>query len=156
MSSTAHHRFRPLPGHWRGIARTWFEPGVLADESPVEGQARLRQGGRFLEWEYHGALQGRPLEGFLVAGYFGLRARWEVAWTDTFHMGDGLLFSTGASTADGFDVLGHYPDGRGGPDWGWRTVLAVQSADRFVLTAYNVMPDGSESQATQALLERRR
>jgi hypothetical protein len=149
-----HDLFAKLPGRWRGIARVWFEPGVLADESPVEGEMRLRQGGTFLEWAYRGALQGKPIEGAALVGHFGTRRRFEVAWTDSFHMGQGILFSTGSATAKGFSVLGHYPDGQDGPDWGWRTELAIEGPDHVVWRAWNVTPDGDEALATEAVLDR--
>ena len=48
----AHHRLNLLAGDWEGTTRTWFEPGVLADESPMAGRIRPLLGGRFIRHEY--------------------------------------------------------------------------------------------------------
>jgi hypothetical protein len=149
-----HDLLARLAGRWRGTARVWFEPGNPVDESPVEGVMRLRPGGRFFEWSYTGSMQGKPLEGFLLVAYHGARRRWEAAWIDSFHMSEGILYSTGPSKPGGFAVLGHYPDGRDGPDWGWRTELHLCGDGRLTLTAFNILPDGQEAKATEAVLER--
>ncbi len=39
-SGGAHHRLGLLVGKWEGTSRTWFEPGELADESPIRGTIR--------------------------------------------------------------------------------------------------------------------
>lgn len=147
-------RLHPLVGRWRGTSRVWFEPGKLADESPVEGELSLLHDGRFAELLYTSAMQGKPLTGRITMGYYPGRSRWEVNLIDSFHMGRGQLFCVGDSTERGFDVLGHYPDGQNGPDWGWQIVLEVQSADAFTVTAFNVEPGAAPQQATEMVLER--
>ncbi len=37
-----------LVGKWEGTCRTWFRPGILADESKVKGDFKLVHGGRLL------------------------------------------------------------------------------------------------------------
>ncbi|HEV3021313.1 MAG TPA: DUF1579 family protein, partial [Pirellulales bacterium] len=43
---------KSLVGSWEGTCRTWFEPGKLADESPVTGKIRPILDGRFFRHEY--------------------------------------------------------------------------------------------------------
>lgn len=147
-------RLLPLAGVWRGVSRVWFERGKLEGENPVEGTFAVLHGDRFGEFTYHSSLQDKPLEGRLTMGYYPGRKRWEVVLIDSFHMGRGQLFSVGQSTETGFDVLGHYPDGADGPDWGWRTELTMQGPDAITFTAYNVEPSGAEQKATEMVLER--
>ena len=40
LESGMHKKLQSLTGNWEGITKTWFEPGVLADESPVKGAIR--------------------------------------------------------------------------------------------------------------------
>lgn len=147
-------RILPLAGSWRGVSRVWFEPDKLADECPVELEATVLLGDRFLQFEYRTHLQGKPVEGRITVGHYPDRKRWEMHLIDSFHMGRGQLFCVGDSTDKGFRVLGHYPDGQGGPDWGWRTELTITGPDAFSLTAYNVEPAGAEARATEMVLER--
>lgn len=144
----------PLAGRWAGPSRLWFEPGKLADEARLEGDFVLLHGGKFADFVYRTTVQGKPAEGRYTFGYHPARSRWEMNWFDSFHMSRGQLFCFGPSNGTGFDALGHYPDGVGGPDWGWRTEFRVPGPDALVLTAFNIEPSGEEQMATQLQLER--
>jgi hypothetical protein len=65
----AHHRLAQLTGDWAGTTKTWFEPGVLADESEWRGVIRPLLDGRFVMHEYEGSLLGEPLCGYCLFGY---------------------------------------------------------------------------------------
>lgn len=145
---------RSLEGKWEGITKTWFEPGKLADESPISATFQPQLDNRFSLMEYHGTICGDPLHGKLTVGYYNMRERAEVAWIDSFHMGFGILFSTGEISPDGFSVVGHYPAGEG-PDWGWRTQMIVQDTDHVTLRSFNIMPDHPEALAIETVLTRK-
>ena len=138
-----------LVGPWEGMSRTWFEPGVLGDESPVRGEFHLILGGWFLRHDYKGAIQGRVRVGEETIVFNSVAQRVEVAWIDDFHMNYGVLNSQGRVTDSGFEVLGQYAVGPGEPDWGWRTVYDLKADDHIVITAYNVTPDGTDMKAIE-------
>ncbi|GAB4559136.1 MAG: DUF1579 domain-containing protein [Haliangiales bacterium] len=151
-----------LVGSWAGTAKTWFEPGKLADESPITGTIRLAAGGRFAVHEYQTSLKDTAIEGLAIHGYHIDRARYETAWIDSFHTGTSILFSLGAEAAAGatppaaepLSVLGHYPAGDG-PPWGWRTALTMPSADQLIITHFNITPEGQEAKAVEISYRRR-
>jgi hypothetical protein len=152
--SGVHKELKELEGKWKGTAKTWFEPDVLADESPVEGSIRSILGGRFIIHEYTGSIEGKTLEGIAIYGYDCLTGRFQSAWIDSFHMGTAIMFSESVTSRDNLDITGFYNTNELGTEkWGWRSELELKG-DKLVLTAYNITPDGQEAKATEIIYER--
>lgn len=149
-----HNFLARLVGGWKGMSRLWMEPGKLADESPVKGSIHLILDDRFAIYLYEGSINGQPQHGMFTFGYNTVLDRYEASWVDGWHNNTVIMFCTGAEMAGGFQVLGSYSDPSGGPDWGWRTEVVLEDDDYLVITAYNIMPDGTEARATEAKLTR--
>ena len=154
LESGEHQKLQALVGTWEGITKTWFEPDVVADESPMKGTIRSILGGRFVMHEYQGSLTDTPFEGIAVYGFDIQNNVIQSSWIDSFHMGTGIMLSTGNPVDKGFSVLGSY----GGPDfpepWGWRTVVDLIDNDNLIITAYNISPEGQEDKATETVYRR--
>lgn len=75
------------------MTKTWFEPGKLADESPVKGTIRPVLDGRFAVYEYDGSLEGKPCVGMMIIGYSQFEQKFQAAWIDSFHNGTSIMFS---------------------------------------------------------------
>lgn len=144
---------RSLAGQWEGVARTWFEPDVLADESPIKGTIRSVGTSRFVVHEYTGEFQSQPCSGVALYGYNQLTDAFEGAWVDSFHMSTNIMLSSGTPGNTELNVQGAYAV-EGGPPWGWRTVLAMDGADRLTITAYNRSPAGEETRAVEIVYTR--
>ncbi|TKT94337.1 DUF1579 domain-containing protein [Dyadobacter frigoris] len=151
LESGVHQTLQTLIGNWEGMTKTWFEPNILADESAMKGTIRSILGGRFVMHEYKGSLSGNLLEGMAVYGFDIQNNTFQSSWIDSFHMGTGIMLSTGNPAKNGFSVLGSYS----GPDipepWGWRTVVELIDHDNLVITAYNISPEGQEDKATETI-----
>ncbi len=145
-----HHQLNQLVGEWEGVARTWFEPDKLADESPCRGTIRSVLGGRFAVHEYEGSLQGKPLSGVALYGYHLDPDRYEMAWIDSFHNGTAIMFSKGQNEGRGYGVRGSY-EAPSGPPWGWRTEIRQPEPGRLIITHFNVPPEsvGPEAKAVE-------
>ncbi|MEZ5992705.1 MAG: DUF1579 domain-containing protein [Planctomycetota bacterium] len=143
----AHALLASMVGEWQGVAKTWFEPGKLGDESPITGNTRLALDGMFLLHEYEGTLMGGPMKGLAIIGRSLGEQQWQVAWIDSVHNGTRIMHSVGEkdAPADKTNVFGTYPAGDGSPDWGWRTTLEMRTPDNLVITHYNITPEGEES-----------
>lgn len=147
----AHYFLAQLAGQWAGTSRTWFEPDKLGDEAPISGTIRLVLDGRFALHEYASRMQGAPLAGLALHGYDLAEGRFLTAWADSFHNGTTIMFSQGEPGAwpGACSALGSYPDGQGGPRWGWRTAIEQPAPDRLLIVHFNVTPDGDESKAVE-------
>jgi hypothetical protein len=154
LETGVHKQLQALTGNWEGTTRTWFEPNVIADESPMKGTIRSILGGRILMHEYQGSLNGEAFEGVALYGFDIPNNKFQSAWIDSFHMGTGMMLSEGSPTENGFSVLGSY----GGPDipepWGWRTVAELTDENNLIIRAYNISPEGEEALATETTYKR--
>ena len=153
-SGSPHHFLAQLAGSWTGTSKLWLEPDKLTDESSVAGSIQLLLEGRFMLYLYQGSIQGEPQLGMFTFGYNTTLDRFEASWVDSFHNNTAIMFCTGSVKGNGFFVLGSYPDPNGGPDWGWRTEVALLDEDHLLITAYNIDPEGGEAKATETRLMR--
>lgn len=154
QSGSPHHFLSQLAGGWAGPSQLWFEPDKLANEAPLVGNIQIILDGRFVLFLYQSSIEGEAQHGMFTFGYNTLLDRYEASWLDSFHNNTSIMFCTGNAIDNGFFVLGSYPDPNGGPDWGWRTEVRLLDEDHLVITAYNLMPEGGETRATEAQLTR--
>lgn len=141
-----HQALARLAGSWRGLSQLWLDPSAAPEESQGELHAELLLGARWLRLCMRGSALGKPHASEMLLGYHADARAHELAWIDSFHTGTSIMLSTGAATEPGrVDVLGSYA--AGAQRWGWRTRLALVSADELALDAFNISPDGNEDRA---------
>lgn len=154
MEKGPHANLAKFAGSWSGTTKTWFEPDVVADESPMTGTIKVILGGRFLMYEYAGSLQEKPFDGVAIFGFDIATKKFQMAWVDSFHMSTGIMFSEGEA-GDRFSAFGTYFTGPETPRWGWRTELELIDDDNIVIRAYNVEPDSDDQIATETRYKRK-
>lgn len=153
----AHQHLAAMAGDWEGSFKLWFEPGDPACESTQRGTIRPVLDGRFLLHEYETEINGEPVSGVALYGYHLDGQAWEASWAESFGTGTQLMHCSGrADPGAAFSVLGHYGDGQGGPDWGWRTGIEQPDADTLVITMTNISPQGEEAKAVETRYTRKR
>lgn len=150
--SGKHSALLKMEGEWEGTAKTWFEPGILADESIMKGSIRPVLNGMFLIHEYSGSMQGKPFEGISIYGYNLNDDKFQCANIDSFHNGTAIMMQNGEEGSGKFSSLGHY-NYKVSPDeiqtWGWRTELDQPDNNTLKITIYNVTPAGEEAKGIE-------
>ncbi len=141
---------RAAEGEWTGGSSLWL-PDEPTRTSSVAARLAAVAGGKFVQlsytWDYEGAAQ----DGLLLLGGEGERA--SAIFVDSWHMGDKSMALTGTSTAAGaVDVRGTWSV-EGGPDWGWRIVVAPVAASLHVMM-YVITPEGEEHPGFELALQR--
>jgi len=143
-----------LVGSWKGTCKTWFIPGILADESNITGEIRPILNGLFFRHEYESMLENRPRRGEETLAFNSITKRFQITWVDDFHMNYAIMFSEGEATERGFVVIGTYDVATDVPPWGWKTVYEVIDDDVLVITSYNLTTDGQEAKAVETTYRR--
>jgi hypothetical protein len=145
-SSPQHEKLSNMVGTYVGRTKTWLEPSAPPDESISELRVQALFGGRWLRFEDHGSVAGKPRAGEMLLGFHHDEQRFEHCWVDSFHTGTAMMRSVGEPRGDGIiAVTGSYV--AGSETWGWRTELDPK--EPFVVRAYNVSPDGNETIAIE-------
>lgn len=152
-NSSPHHFFAKLAGNWTGTSKLWLEPDKLADEAPIVGTIQILLDGRFALFLYQSSIEGETQHGMFTFGYNTTLEQFETSWVDSFHNNTAIMFCIGTEKENGFSVTGSYPDPTGGPDWNWRTEVALND-NQLIITGYNIAPEGEEAKATEAILTR--
>ena len=151
-----HKKLNDLVGEWKGITKTWFQPGDPVDESPMEGWIKPLFDGRVVQHLYKGSFQGEAFEGIAIYGYHIKTGNFQCTWMDTFHMGTGIMLSEGEKDASAFSVKGTYQaSAEDTTKWGWRTEIKMNGSNELVITAYNISPGGEETKATETVYNRK-
>lgn len=154
LQEGGHAHLQKMTGNWKGVARTWFEPDKLADESLMQGTIRSVLGGRYLVHEYTGSMGNTPLEGIIIYGYHIPSGTFQQAWIDSVHTGLEVLFSESTPKSEAMNMKTTYWAGEGEPRWGWRTHIELRSQDELVITAYNDVPGLGEVKAMEIVYQR--
>lgn len=151
-----HRLLARLHGRWTGTARTWFEPGKLADTQPIKAAIRPILEGRFALLTYTSKLVGTKMLGHAKIGHDLSRGKFVMSWADSAHNGTNImsLLQDRETLPREFSLRGSYADPSGGPDWGWRIVFKLSSPRRLFITHYNILPTGQEAMAVEMVLSR--
>lgn len=92
--SEGHKALEPFVGTWTYTAQWWMSPDGAPESMRGTTTSRLIFGGRFLQQEVRGEVEGQPpFEGIGLTGYDNIRKEYSSAWLD--NMSTGIMTGTG-------------------------------------------------------------
>src|SRR5581483_6486460 len=96
MPGANHQILQQSVGRWSYTVRSWMKPGDTPMESQGTSVNTLLLGGRFLQQNVTGNMNGQPFEGLGLTGFDNMRQEYMSVWLD--NMNTGMM--VGSGTAD--------------------------------------------------------
>ena len=95
-----HKHLEKMAGKWTVSMRMWPDgPASPPTESQGTSEMRMILGGRYLQEEVKGVLNGMPFEGMEIEGYDNFKKEHFILWID--NMGTMMLTGTGSADSTG-------------------------------------------------------
>ena len=143
-----------IEGAWQGKNRLQLS----ADEDVRESDSFIIVApiilGKFHQINYTWVDEGQPQAGLLMLGYNNNLEMAMAVWLDSWHTSEQFMHLEGSIEESGMlNFKGSYT-APSGPDWGWRITLQVDDNESFLITMYNITPDGEELWAVKGVYER--
>lgn len=149
----AHTRLASRTGFWKLTTRTWGDPseGPVVTETTAVRKTVL--GGRVLQEEVVGEIQGLELQSLGYLGYDNVTRRWWSLWMDTLSTAPVFTAGTRDPEADVLVLTGEYADPLSGRTRPVRTVVRFVDYDTERFEWWETR-DGQEVKTMDILYQR--
>ena len=143
MPNENHARLKQLEGTWDTESRFVMEPGKPPEVGKGHAVNKMVLGGRFVQIEYHGGMQGQPFEGLGMIGYDNVAKEYVSTWADT--MGTMILIERGSYDAKENALVMHSEfDAPDGSKQKMKTMTRFGDGKKYSYEMYGVGADGKE------------
>ena len=135
----AHKALDALAGEWEVASKMWMAPDAPPLETKGKNTTRWILGGRFLQDDFDGEFQGKPMKGLGLTGYDNLKKKYNGLWMDTG--GTGMFTSEGTASADGksFTFTGKMDDPMTGEkDKPLKYTIQIVSHDKHIFEMFDL------------------
>jgi hypothetical protein len=141
-----HHKaLEPMIGNWEAISRFWPDPSAPPETSLATCESHWILGGRFMQEDVSGVINGMPFHGIGITGYDNFKQQYNYVWMD--EMATSLMLASGTADQTGKIITfkGTYDDpATGAKDQPFRAVTRIASNDQHTYEMYALGKDGKE------------
>jgi hypothetical protein len=142
-----------LVGQWDTESSFWMVPGQAPQVSKGHATLDPIMGARFIKQSYEGEMEGKKFKGEGLFGYNTVSKEYETTWIDS--SATGIMLSSGKKDAKGDIVFsGGYDDPMSGQKKTAKSVLHIDSRDKWTFTMYDRGTDGAEHKTLEVVYNR--
>lgn len=145
-----HKKLEPLVGNFRCNVRIRMTPDAPWTESTGSADSRWIYGGRFVESNYRGTLEGKPFEGRSQTGYDNAEDVYVQSWSDNFATGL-CPIAKGKMSGDGRTLTfrSEMTCPMTGQHVTMREVTTFEGSGKYRTESFKTMGDGEEFQTME-------
>ncbi len=140
-----HKYLDPLVGSWDCTATMWEDPSAPPSVSKATSEKKWVLGGRFVQEDASGEMNGMPFHGIGMTGYDNISKKFNFIWLD--EMATSMMYITGDcdSTGKVITMFGNYTDPMSNmQEKKFKSVLRIIDNDHHAFEMYNIGPDGKD------------
>ena len=142
-----HAELAKMAGKWTLAVSMWMAPGAPAMKSQGSSTFTSVLGGRFLQEETKGEMNGQPFEGMGLQGYDNVTKQYFSSWVD--NMGTGPMNLKGKCAQKKCTLHGKMADAIAGKEVAVSEVMTQTDNDHFTFTMWGPGPDGKQFKTMQ-------
>lgn len=137
-----HKALQPLIGSWDCVTKMWMDPSAPPTESKGTSESKWILGGRFVQEDVTGDMNGMPFHGLGFTGYDLYKKQYNWVWMD--EMGTMIMYSTGNvdNTGKVFTFGGSYDDMMTGKPKTYKANITIIDDNKHTFEMFDVGPNG--------------
>jgi len=137
-----HEKMAKMAGKWKLAVTMWMAPGAPPQKSDATAEFKPILGGRYLQQEVRGNMNGQPFEGMGVEGYDNVTKERFGTWVDSMSTGAMVMKGKCAAGAKKCTLKGKVSDAVAGKEVPVSETVTMKDDNNFTFEMQGPGPDG--------------
>ncbi len=142
MPGPEHEKMAKMAGKWKLAVTMWMAPGAPPQKSEATAEFKPILGGRYLQQEVRGDMNGQPFEGRGVEGYDNVTKERFGTWIDSMSTGAMVMKGKCAGDAKKCTLKGKVSDALAGKEVPVSQTVTMNGDNNFTFEMLGPGPDG--------------
>lgn len=143
-------------GDWNAQISFWSAPGADPQRSRGTSSIRWILGDRFLQEDFKGDVVGEQFQGMGLMGYDNAARQFKTVWIDSLNTALAVSYGKFLAERNAFDMASDVYDPLLGRTKTVRSMLAIESPDKYSFSMVDTAPNGQEFTSLEILYSRKR
>ncbi len=149
-----HEKMGKMAGKWKLAVTMWMAPGGPPQKSEGTAEFKPILGGRYLQQEVRGDMNGQPFQGMGVEGYDNVTKERFGTWVDSMSTGPMVMKGKCAADAKKCTLKGKVSDAIAGKEVPVSETVTVNDDNSFTFEMQGPGPDGKMFKTVEILYTR--